>query len=134
MPTDKPSRLFIDIDNDKLTITNNPIGGEHMMNQNIYITSDEEIKAGDWFYDDEVDEILKAGENVDLHLVNNLKPNFKKIILTTNAELVKDGVQAIDDEFLEWFVENPSCEMVEVKPLLSNNGRALFGYKIIIPK
>jgi len=36
------------------------------------------------------------------------------IILTTNKLLIKDGVQAIDDEFLEWFVKNPSCEEVEI--------------------
>ena len=34
LPTEKPSRLFIDIDDNKLKITV-PIGGEHMMNQNI---------------------------------------------------------------------------------------------------
>ena len=39
-----------------------------------------------------------------------------KVILTTNKLLIKDGVQAIDNEFLEWFVKNPSCESVEVKP------------------
>jgi hypothetical protein len=49
LPTDKPSKLFIDVDNNKLTITDRPIGGEHFKNQNIYITSDEEIKTGDWY-------------------------------------------------------------------------------------
>jgi hypothetical protein len=29
--------------------------------------------------------------------------------------LIADGVQSIDDEFLEWFVKNPSCEFVETK-------------------
>ena len=38
----------------------------------------------------------------------------KKIILTDNKDLIADGVQAIDDEFLEWFIENPSCEEVEI--------------------
>jgi len=33
-----------------------------------------------------------------------------KVILTTNDLLIKDGVQAIDDEFLEWIVKNPSCQ------------------------
>lgn len=61
-------------------------------------------------------------------------PQGKKIILTTDADLVKDGVKAIPDDFLEWFIKNPSCEYIEVKPLLSNNGRALFGYKMVIPK
>jgi hypothetical protein len=37
-----------------------------------------------------------------------------KVILTTNNLLIKNGVQAIDDDFLEWLVKNPSCEEVEV--------------------
>jgi len=65
-----------------------------------------------------------------------------KIILTTDTKLIKDGVQAIDDEFLEWFVKNASCEEVKVDKAehgiykddvyykLSNK---IF-YKIIIPK
>jgi hypothetical protein len=40
---------------------------------------------------------------------------YKEILLSTDIELQKDGVQAIDDEFLEWFVNNPSCEFVEIK-------------------
>jgi hypothetical protein len=59
---------------------------------------------------------------------------YSKIILTTDQDLIKDGVQPIDNEFLEWFVKNPSCKWVEVKPILSNNGRAFYGYKIIIPQ
>ena len=38
-----------------------------------------------------------------------------KVILTTNKLLIKDGVQDIDNEFLEWFVKNPSCEYVKVE-------------------
>jgi hypothetical protein len=97
--------------------------------QNIYITSDEEIKNGDFAYDstsktivkfdfikDRGDKVLIAG----VHSINlddnytDLLSNFKKIILTTDQDLIKDDVQAIDDEFLEWFVKNPSCEEVEV--------------------
>ena len=62
-----------------------------------------------------------------------------KVILTTNDLLIKDGVQAIDDEFLEWFVKNPSCEEVEIKQvadldLYYKNGIGGQKYKIIIPK
>jgi hypothetical protein len=73
---------------------------------------------------------------------------YKKIILTTDQDLINDGVQAIDDEFLEWFVKNPSCESVEVKQELGfcincewnydscpNAKECLKGkYKIIIPQ
>jgi hypothetical protein len=60
-----------------------------------------------------------------------------KVILTTNKLLIKDGVQAIPDEFLEWFVKNPSCEEVEVKQSIYPINTHKFGqtkYKIIIPK
>lgn len=40
---------------------------------------------------------------------------YKKIILTTDQDLIKDGVQAIDDEFLEWFSsKNGNVNFVEV--------------------
>jgi hypothetical protein len=55
------------------------------------------------------------------------KNKSPKIILTTNKLLIKDGVQAIDDTFLEWFVNNPSCEYVDIN--------RDWGYpKIIIPQ
>jgi hypothetical protein len=106
LPTDKPSRLFVDIDNNKLKITQ-PLSGEYMMNQNIYITSDEEIKEGDCFLHPD-NTVERASRNLD-------GIGVKKIILTTDQNLIKDGVQAIDDTFLEWFVNNPNCEEVEIK-------------------
>ena len=95
------------------------------INQHIYITSNEEIKEGDWYY--------YFG-----HIINyecdehTLTPNCKKIILTTDQDLINDGVQSIDDEFLEWFVKNPSCEEVEIER--GYRGYNLVNYKIIIPK
>ena len=76
--------------------------------QNIYITIDEEIKEGDWVYCLTENTVLIS--NVSY---SKLDDRFK-IILTTDNDLIKDGVQAIDDEFLEWFVKNPSCESVHV--------------------
>ena len=57
-----------------------------------------------------------------------------KVILTTNDLLIKDGVQAIDDEFLEWFIKNPNCEEVDVEQVSIMENRFVLGYKIIIPK
>ena len=131
LPTDKPSRLFIDIEDNKLKITI-PIGGEHMMNQNIYITNDEEIIEEDWcidkhnvLYKQETDKIFSEFTG------------SKKIILTTDTDLIKDDVQAIDDDFLEWFVKNPSCEYVETYSLKEGNeelGYHHYKYEIVIPK
>ena len=112
LPTDKPSRLYLHSDNELQLRTNIIRTSEDYLgsNQHIYITSDEEIKEGDWFYDlgTKYIYIKQSWEN------SHLDFNGKKIILTTDQDLIKDGVQAIDDEFLEWFVKNPSCESVHV--------------------
>jgi hypothetical protein len=75
--------------------------------QNIYITSDEEIKEGDWFWKPDCNMIFKAEYTPH--------KGCQKVILTTDQDLIKDGVQAIDDEFLEWFVKNPSCEFINIE-------------------
>jgi hypothetical protein len=65
---------------------------------------------------------------------------YSKIILTTDQDLINDGVQAIDDEFLEWFVRNPSCEKVDVIydkdafPYGVETAKGYGWYKIIIPR
>jgi hypothetical protein len=107
IPTDKPSRLCIDNSCDELNYSEiEGLSSKHITNQNIYITSDEEIKEGDWIIWNK--KIVKA---IDTDYYST-----KKIILTTDQDLINDGVQAIDDTFLEWFVKNPSCEEVEVEP------------------
>jgi len=108
----------------------------HKIKENIYITSDEEIKEGDSYIRIDTGLFFKSlkGSNPNI-----IKKYCKKIILTTDTELIKDGVQAIDDEFLEWFVKNPSCEWVEVKNdylLWKNSEKEKLSdcNKIIIPK
>ena len=93
--------------------------------QNIYITSDEEIKEGDWFIaNNGVHKCIRVDNNTSCPFItlNSKKEeigHFKtwrtRIILTTDKNLIKDGVQSIPDEFLEWFVKNPSFEYLEVK-------------------
>jgi len=130
IPTDKPSRLHF------WTVGKGPklelceLEYSHTRNtQHIYITSDEEIKEGDWFYDGD-SELCKYTSD---YVVNpNGWNDNKKIILTTDQDLIKDGVQDIDDEFLEWFVRNPSCEEVTVYDGLFEN--RIWKKYIIIPK
>ena len=76
-------------------------------NQHIYITSDEEIKEGDHFWKPDCNMIFKAEYTPH--------KGCQKVILTTDGDLIKDGVQAIDDTFLEWIFKNPKCEFVEVE-------------------
>jgi hypothetical protein len=120
--------------------------------QHIYITSDEEIKEGDWCYQVELND-GKVDKCYDVTLYHTWTNNgvdktrkFKKIILTTDPDLIQEGVQEIDDEFLEWFVKNPSCEFVEVKSFCKYGDNCPsqgaydkqslcdIGYKIVIPQ
>jgi hypothetical protein len=155
LPTDKPSRFGLhnevleyapsfgfDLFDKSKNFRHNPAS--------IYITSDEEVKEGDYFLYDGTKIRYKSNgteyHGRDLcHISGNHRypvSESKKIILTTDQDLIKNGVQAIDDEFLEWFVENPSCEKVEVvkgKLKLNDDGQE-YGfpdmslYKIIIPQ
>jgi hypothetical protein len=146
LPTEKPSYLYKMSDN-KLRLSDLlEKGSSAWINQHIYITSDEEIKEGDWFFNGE--HILQCSDVTDIIIDTEGQwstiEDCKKIILTTDQDLIADGVQAIDDEFLKWFVQNPSCEWVEVeKGYLGMCGfvkssepisKDKLHYKIIIPQ
>ena len=117
LPTDKPSRL-VKNNLGLIRVTDNFTKSDLDFIQaefvNIYITSDEEIIGGKELFLDLRDNFMFKNQ-VTEPMNKVLFPNCKKIILTTDQDLIKDGVQSIDDEFLEWFVKNPSCEEVEVK-------------------
>ena len=151
IPTDKPSRLHYYNHIDLLGLSKEYL--KWKQGYNIYITSDEEIKEGDWYASFIVDEktkwettkldcVVKADLNkTNEYLVEPFSKYCKKIILTTDQDLIADGVQAIDDEFLEWFAKNLSCEVVEVNWVKTPDGifyhqeNVPYGcYKIIIPK
>jgi hypothetical protein len=141
LPTDK-ARLYIHqgklYDNKKTM----HIPDGKQIPHHICITNDEEIKEGDWCY-------YENGDLKGIHkVVNGQRPKtmiLKKIILSTDQDLIKDGVQAISDEFIELFVKNLNCERVEVERLQDGqyidwlaDGSVIEGiyenYKITIPQ
>ncbi len=129
LPTDKPSRL-IQAEDDELMLLNELYENTYNINKHIYITSDEEIKEGDYYYDNIV---LQVRQWKSFMIYNNVQ-HFK-IILTTDQDLIDDGVQAIADEFLEWFIKNPNCREIEVVDVRSLGVYgSYYPYKIIIPK
>ena len=77
--------------------------------------------------------IITDGRLVQVsYLLSNEVAKGNKVILTTNKLLIKEGVQAIDDEFLNWFVKNPSCEEVEVeKTYVTNSGLGYREYAVL---
>lgn len=148
LPTDKPSRLGYLTKKGKevykdLRFFNRlmPIilDGE---NQNLYIISDEEIKDGEYAISLN---LVRKGHNSDyavfkmnleqrqaMEELNIKKDEVLKVLLTTDQDLIKNGVQAIDDDFLKWFVNNSSCEEVKIFRLWESLFN--FEYEIIFPK
>ena len=121
LPTEKPSYLY-KMSDGKLYLSNLfEKGNSAWVNQHIYITNDEKPKSCDWCFNPKTNKIVKVGHH------GHYGYSSKKIILTTDQDLIADGVQAIDDEFLEWFVKNPSCEFVEVQDWVNY-------YKVFIPQ
>jgi hypothetical protein len=124
IPTDKPTGIFESKNGLHFSIIEKIRYGE-FKGFHIYITNDEEIKEGDWFlldmsHSSHPNEVHQMGHNkwsktggINFSEPNSWTKACKKIILTTDANLIKDGVQEIDEEYLEWFVKNPSCESVQ---------------------
>jgi hypothetical protein len=123
IPTNKPTGIFESKNGLHFSIIEKIRYGE-FKGFHIYITNDEEIKDG-WSYDRMMKSIGKR-DNV----------YSSKIILTTDPDLIANGVQAIDDDFLEWFVKNPSCEYIEVNyDVFEKTGNiSVWEYDIIIPQ
>ena len=111
LPSDRVTNLHIFENRFEYTISINS-----KSYQNLYITSDEKIKNGDWCYS-----IYGFVIRVDyisdgyIHHVgggDNRTDCYKKIILTTDQNLF-DDVQVIDDDFIKYFVENKDIKYVE---------------------
>ena len=137
LPTQEESRLQLSKHN-RLFLSQDEKAFLGCVNQNIYITNAETIKAGDSY--------LHFGTTADGEAYINVcncyngtrmleeashRPNAlytdgmfasdcKKIVLTTDRDLIKDRVQAIGDEFLGSFVDKANhsgtpIDVVEVK-------------------
>jgi hypothetical protein len=120
LPTEEISRL-VKNNEGKLKLTIQTLSFDDIIGcypQNLYITSDEEIKEGDWcidtFKNGKIIDVFKCTEEQLLNIQIGTDTLNYKIIFSTDPKLIADGIQAIDDTFLEWFVRNPSCEFVEV--------------------
>jgi len=106
--------------------------------KNIYIISDERILPGDYFWASDCDMIFVADYG-DFEY-----EDCKKIILTNDPQLIKVGIQPIDDGVLAWFIDNPTCEFVDVVDYyeqINQDNQITYGstnvvkkYLIVIPK
>ena len=139
LSTDKPSKLvkiYNDVNKETFTLKLNvEVNDSFKEYVNVYITSDEEIKDGEWhlhYYEGKP--VISKSYNGAVKVINEIAEQFsyKKVILTTDADLINDGVQEIPDEFLEWFVKNPNCNFVRAikVPYFDESS---YSYVLIIP-
>lgn len=87
-------------------------------NQFIYITNDEKPNEGDW--------CVSTDKNFIIKLVN--APAFecdKKIVLTNDTSLIKDGVQQAPSVFLSFYAENKP-DYVEVEKWLDDEAKRFY--------
>jgi len=105
LPTDKPSRLryFCGKLEKMYTIPKK----SDIVFQNIYITNDEEIKEGDYvtngkYFSQAINEWW-----TNFYIGNpDLEADYWKIILTTDQDLIADGVEQISEDTLLKIVEH----------------------------
>lgn len=112
IPTDKSSKLGQSVFDKSLHYNPNfyNLERDRVTPQHLYITSeDEKIKEENWCLD-----IIRKYVYKESGTPIKKWENQKKIILTTDPQLIEKGIQAIDDEFLQWFVKNSDCEYVKV--------------------
>jgi len=87
LSTNKKTKLFLRVDKPSLLLYNVSVGQSKtsMTHQGyyLYITSDDEIKEGDWFINHYNDVVFATKE-----IVNDLTINHKKIIASTDPELI----------------------------------------------
>lgn len=109
--------------------------------QNIYLTSNDKPCFDEWAINTATNNPNNLHICVDETCLHENNGNVcRKVILTTDQDLINDGVQDIDDEFLEWYVKNPNCDSIEVKKEkivlgeVSGTTYTDFKYKIIFPK
>ena len=155
IPTDKPSRLLYFGTSKELTLQINLATFRvfERSPQNIYITNSEKPKNGDYIVDVEDGSIGKVVNDKDEHnfeiqysngkglscVVKDCQEQVKypiaKIVICSDPELIKNGVQEVPEYFLKWFIvgKNP-IEYVEIKPHLESLDTMKNSYEIIIPQ
>lgn len=151
LPTDKISNLY-------------EFGGQYHLNkspeknirsQYIYITENTVVKEGDYGLAfahgirgiGRKRYVFKHDGSATSKLTA-ISEGCQKIILTNDIDLINDGIQPIEDNFIEWFVSKAKdsgkpIDIIELLPLRKSSGFYdekevwhwdFLGYKILIPE
>lgn len=74
--------------------------------QFVYIVSDDQILVFDFVYDTYRDQILPVPDGENMEFFNLSKSRYKKIVLTNDTDLIRDGVREVTKSFLSWIARN----------------------------
>lgn len=130
LPTPNKSQLYYNTNAKVYDLSKKPmLSGGWAISCNIYITSGKKAKVGDYA-------IAKDGmwKNLVTKITGGAVADiWEEIILTNDQKLLKDDVQDISYDFLEWFVANTYCKTIKFNKYasLSDSG---FSYELIFPK
>lgn len=171
IPTPKPNKLVSNLiegmcSKDTMAVNSIKATWYVLKYQNIYITSKDEATKGDYImHGGVVYKVAQTGlqfsgaytmrvfEKDDSEGFAVVNPKLaSKIVITSDEDLIKDGVQATPDGFLEWIAMNPTCDFVRIDKLLQKrhgvtwhvvptqktgneaDGIYRFYYMVILPK
>lgn len=135
LPTTGPSNIgFANIIDEKpsklIFLRNKTSRQERFSPQFIYITCDEDIEIGDWFYNPKLSSHIFMANPHNTQYVSDID-YIKKIVLTTDPILVEDGIQEVSDELIQWLIDS-SCEYVKVGAHQVSNDEIF--YTVMIPE
>ena len=111
--TNKPSKLQIKFD-----------GGLHMDNgqtiamrsfMHIHITSEDLPSDGDWCIDTITQEVFIKSGGYSKGETSLSHP--KKIIMSMDEDIIKNGYLAIPENFISWFIDNSSCRYIRPRDI-----------------
>lgn len=139
LPTEKESYIYFIKDKNRIKFDkySNPAqipNSTNVINQHLYILSDEEIKEGDWYLDLDIDIVSKfsKGDKFDIEVLKRLK----KIIVSTDKSLESPrpsdsfikkycelgGIDEVIVEYEEYYKQNrPDTELLTRIKIASDN-------------
>ena len=133
IPTKETGTFYISTD-----VTPNFYSNYRGEGHHIYITFDEPINREDWVYNVKYNNVRKFF--LELNGVTSLQEDDKKIVLTTDPRLIKDGVQEIPNDFLMAFIMKANdsgkpIDIIEVEAITNTwEPHTVSVYKILTPK
>lgn len=127
---------------EKMFITSDrPIGETELYSstpQYVYIVVDDQILVYDFVYDTYRNQILPVPDGENMKFFNLSKNRYKKIAITNDLDLIREGVREVTKSFLDWIARNSetydfvklegvytkgehSTEYTIIEPIISNH-------------